>query len=373
MKIQAALAFTSNGPLSIEEVDLAEPGPGDVLVRIVATGLCHTDLTVLANPQLPWPALFGHEGSGVVEKVGPGVTRVVPGDSVLMTTASCGKCPQCVSSNPSYCVNFRALNMSGGRCADGSCTHNHNGKPVFARFLGQSSFASHLLAGERSLIKVPADLPLDVLAPLGCGIQTGAAAVLNTLRPRPGSSLVVFGGGGVGLAALMAAKIAGCSPLIVVDKIASRLQLAVELGATHVINAGEGDVLTAIREITGGGADYTVEAVGAPKVMEQAINALGQGGTVVLVGMAGADASVTFNPMLLQNKGASIKGSIMAGDNGIPELFVLQLIEYWKQGRLPVEKLIRYYDFENINTAVHDAHDGSTIKPVIRMPQGAKS
>ncbi|HGJ8973815.1 TPA: NAD(P)-dependent alcohol dehydrogenase [Pseudomonas aeruginosa] len=368
MKIHAALAHASNGSLSIEEIDLAEPGPGDVLVRVIASGLCHTDLTVLANPALPWPAVFGHEGAGIVEKVGAGVSKVEPGDHVLMSTASCGKCPKCMSGSPSYCSNFRAMNMSGGRCADGSCTHTHNGKPVFARFLGQSSFASHVLAGERSVIKVARDLPLETLAPLGCGIQTGAGAILNTLRPRPGSSLVVFGAGGVGLSALMAAKIAGCGKLIVVDKVASRLELALELGATHVIDAAQSDVPAAIREITGGGADYAVEAVGAPKVMEQAIDALGQGGTAVLVGMAGAEASVSFNPIVLQNKGATIKGSIMAGENSLPELFIDQLIDYWRQGRLPVEKLLRFYDFNDINQAVHDAHDGSAIKPVIRMP-----
>lgn len=368
MKIQAALAFTHNGPLSIEEIDLAEPGPGDILVRVVATGLCHTDLTVLANPQLPWPALFGHEGAGVVEKVGADVSKVAPGDHVLMTTASCGKCPKCLSGNPSYCANFRAMNMSGGRCADGTCTHNHNGKPVFARFLGQSSFASHVLAGERSVIKVDADLPLDILAPLGCGIQTGAGAVLNTLRPRVGSSFVVFGAGGVGLAALMAARIAGCTTLIAVDKIASRLELAKELGATHLIDATQGDAVAAIREITDGGADYAVEAVGVPKVMEQAISALGLGGSVALVGMAGAEASVAFNPFLLQNQGLTIKGSIMAGENSVPDDFIAQLIGYWKQGQLPVEKLLRFYAFNDINSAIRDAHDGSAIKPVIRLP-----
>jgi len=368
MKIQAALAFASNGPLNIEDIDLAEPGPGDILVRIVATGLCHTDLIVLANPQLPWPALFGHEGAGVVEKVGAGVSKVAPGDHVLMTTASCGKCPNCGAGNPSYCSNFRAMNMSGGRCADGTCTHTLNGKPVFARFLGQSSFASHVLAGERSVVKVDTNLPLDILAPLGCGIQTGTGAVLNTLRPRAGSSFVVFGAGGVGLSALMAAGIAGCSGLIAVDKVASRLELAKELGATHVIDAGNEDVLARIREITGGGADYIVEAVGAPKVMEQAIAALGRGGSVALVGMAGAESSVTFNPFLVQNQGQTIKGSIMSGDQSNPDDFIAQLIEYWKQGRLPVEKLLRFYEFKDINQAIHDAHDGSAIKPVIRMP-----
>ncbi len=368
MKIHAALAHTSNGPLSIEEVDLAEPGPGDVLVRVVATGLCQTDLTVLANPHLPWPALFGHEGAGIVEKVGAGVTKVAPGDHVLMTTASCGKCAKCQTGNTSYCVNFRAINMSGGRCTDGTCTHNHAGKPVFARFLGQSSFATHALAGERSVIKIDEGLPLEVLAPLGCGIQTGAGAVLNTLRPRPGSSLVVFGAGGVGLAALMAAKIAGCGPLIVVDKIAARLELALELGATHVVNIGEMDAVKRISEITGGGVNYAVEAVGAAKVMEMAIASLGQGGTAVLVGVAGAEASVAFNPMDLQSKGASVKGTLMAGEGGVPELFIPQLISYWQQGRLPVEKLIRFYSFKEINDAIRDVQDGSAIKPVIRMP-----
>jgi aryl-alcohol dehydrogenase len=368
MKIQAALAFDTNAPLKMEQIDLVEPGPGDVLVKIIATGLCHTDLTVLANPQMPWPALFGHEGAGIVEKVGAGVSLVVPGDHVIMTTTSCGKCSQCISGQPSYCLSFRALNMSGGRCSDGSCTHQLDGKPVFARFLGQSSFASHCLAGERSLIKIDAELPLDILAPLGCGIQTGAGAVLNTLRPRAGTSFALFGAGGVGLSALMAAKIAGCTQRIVVDRVASRLELALELGATHVINAGDQDAVQAIRELSGGGVDGVVEATGIPKVMEQAIQALGHGGTAVLVGMAGAQASVTFNPMEVQSRNTRIKGSIMAGEGGVPSLFLPQLIEYWKAGLLPVEKLLRFYEFKDINQAIHDAHDGSAIKPVIRMP-----
>ncbi|CAN7571811.1 NAD(P)-dependent alcohol dehydrogenase [Pseudomonas umsongensis] len=368
MKIQAALAFASNGPLSIETVEMAEPGPLQIQVKLVATGLCHTDLNVLANPAMPWPVLFGHEGAGVVEKVGSQVSKVAVGDHVIMTTSSCGKCPSCLSANPSYCTRFRELNMSGGKTCDGGCTHQHDAKPVFAGFLGQSSFASHLLTSERNVIKVDADLPLDVLAPLGCGIQTGAGAVLNTLQPHPGSSLVVFGAGGVGLAALMAAKIAGCGQRIVVDKVQSRLALAEELGATHVIDAGSADVLAAINEITGGGADYSVEATGIPVVMEQAIAALGIGGSVVLVGIAGAQASVSFNPTIVQSKKIKIQGSIMAGAGGVPDLFIPKLIGYWKAGLLPVEKLIRYYPFDQINQAIHDAHDGSAIKPVLRLP-----
>ncbi|HEX8594993.1 MAG TPA: NAD(P)-dependent alcohol dehydrogenase [Pseudomonas sp.] len=367
MNIQAALAFESNGPLRMETVEMADPGPHQIRVRLVATGLCHTDLNVLANPAMPWPVLFGHEGAGVVEQIGDQVSKVAVGDHVIMTTTSCGVCPSCVQGNPSYCARFRELNMSGGRTCDGGCSHQFDAKPVFAGFLGQSSFASHLLTGERNVIKVDADLPLDVLAPLGCGIQTGAGAVLNTLRPRPGSSLVVFGAGGVGLAALMAAAIAGCSQRIVVDKIPSRLALATELGATHVIDADSVDVLAAIRAITGGGADFCVEATGVPVVMEQAIAALGIGGSAALVGIAGAQANVAFNPMELQSKNLKIQGSIMAGVGGIPDLFIPQLIGYWKAGLLPVEKMIRYYTFEEINQAIHDARAGSAIKPVLRL------
>lgn len=368
MKIHAALATANNSPLIIDEVELIEPDAGDILVRIVATGLCHTDLTVLANAPLPWPAIFGHEGAGIVEKVGPGVTKVAPGDHVIMTTSSCGTCANCQRGQPSYCLQFRDLNMSGGYRKDGSCSHKHHGKPVFARFFGQSSFASHALTWQRNVIKVPNDLPLDVVAPLGCGIQTGAGAVLNTLKVTAGSSLVIFGAGAVGLSGLMAGKIAGCSKLIVVDKVASRLDLAKELGATDVVNAGATDAVEAVRAITGGGADFVLEATGVMKVMEQAIAAMGMNGTVALVGVAGAAASIAFSPTDVQSKNQTIKGSIMAGQGAIADVFIPQLIEFWRAGKLPIEKLVRYYEFKDINQAVHDAHDGSAIKPILRMP-----
>ena len=370
MKIQAALAHSNGASLSIEEIDIVEPGSNDILVKIVATGLCHTDLTVLNNAPLPWPAVLGHEGAGIVEAIGSNVTKVAVGDHVIMTTASCGKCKNCLEGQPSYCVSFRDMNMSGGYCADGSCSHSQNDKPVFARFLGQSSFASHSLTTERSVVKLDAELPLDLLAPLGCGIQTGAGAVLNTLKARAGSSIVIFGAGAVGLSALMAAKISGCTTIILVDKIESRLDLAIELGATHTINAGnESDVVAKIAELTEGGADYSVEAIGVPAVMTQAIHALGLNGIAVLVGIAGPEASVSFNPTLVQSKRLSIKGSMMAGENAVADIFIPQLINYWQKGLLPIEKLISYYDFENINDAIHDAHDGSAIKPILRLPQ----
>ena len=368
MKIQAALAHSNESPLSIEEVNLVEPGPDDILVKIVATGLCHTDINILQSAPLPWPAILGHEGAGIVEKVGHNVTKVGPGDSVIMTTTSCGKCKNCQEGQPSYCLRFREINMSGGYCADGSCSHSQNDKPVFGRFFGQSSFASHSLTTERSIIKLDNDLPLDLMAPLGCGIQTGAAAVLNTLQVHAGSSIVIFGAGAVGLSGLMAAKIVGCSTIIAVDMVDSRLQLATELGATHVINAGSEDVMAKITDVTGGGADYSMDATGIPAVMTQAIHALGYYGVTALVGIAGADAAVTFNPTLVQTKCLQIKGSIMAGANTIPEFFIQKLIGFWRQGLFPFEKLVRFYDFDQINDAIHDAEDGSAIKPIMRLP-----
>ena len=368
MQIKAALALANNGPLIMEDIDMDEPGAGEIVVRIVATGLCHTDLTVLANAPLPWPAILGHEGAGVVEKVGASVTKVSPGDHVLMTTTSCGICKNCLEGQPSYCLRFREVNMSGGYRQDGSCSHRHHGKPVFARFLGQSSFATRVLTGSANVIKVAKALPLDLIAPLGCGVQTGAGAVLSTMRPRPGSSFVVFGAGAVGLSALMAAKIAGCTTLIAIDKVASRLELARELGATHVIDAGAADAVAVIKEMTGAGVDYAVEATGVPAVMEQAISATGFNGCVVLVGVAGSNASVSFNPMELQNKGLQIKGSMMSGEHAVPDVFIAQLIGFWENGLLPFEKLVRHYDFADINQAIQDAHDGTAIKPVIRMP-----
>jgi aryl-alcohol dehydrogenase len=369
MKIRAALAHANHDPLCVAEIDLAEPGANDIVVRLVATGLCHTDLTILNNTPLPWPAVLGHEGAGVVAQVGANVTKVKAGDHVIMTTASCGHCKNCLEGQPSYCFNFRDINMSGGYTAAGGCSHSQHGKPVFGRFFGQSSFATHSLTTERSVVKVDTDLPLELLAPLGCGIQTGAGAILNTMRPRPGSSLAIFGAGAVGLAALMAARIAGCSTIIAVDKVKSRLALAMELGATHSIDAGTEDVLARIPEITGGGVDYALEATGVPAVMSQAIAALGHHGLAVLSGVAGSDATVPFNPTVFQSKGLTLKGSMMAGENAVADVFIPQLIAFWRRGLLPIEKLVRHYSFEQINDAIHDAHDGSAIKPIIRLPK----
>lgn len=364
MLIDAAVAHGNHQPLALEQVEISEPQNNEVLVRIVATGICGTDLGVMDHVPLPWPAILGHEGAGVVEKVGPDVTGLAPGDHVILSTMSCGRCPSCQQGQPSFCFNFGAVNMSGGKRADGSCTLHRHGAPVFGGFLGQSSFAAYVLATDRNAIKIESDLPLDVMAPFGCGIQTGAGAVLNTLKVTPGKSIAVFGAGGVGLSAMMAAKIAGCGPIVAIDTNADRLDLARELGATRTINAREEDAVALLR--ADGGVDYAVEAAGNATVMENAIASLGVNGQAVLVGIA-SGTKVAFDPTFVQSRGIAIKGSLMAGHDAVPALFVRKLIEFWKQGRLPVEKMIRYYDFEQINEAIAAAKDGSAIKPVLRF------
>lgn len=366
MKIEAAVAHGNNVPLALEQVDIAEPQGNEVLVRIIATGVCGTDLGIIDHVPLPWPAVLGHEGAGIVEKVGPAVSGLVPGDHVVMTTTSCGRCEPCETGSPSFCVNFVALNMSGGRRTDGSCTMHQHDQPIFGAFLGQSSFAAYVLATERNTIKVDRDLPLEVLAPFGCGIQTGAGAVLNALKVEAGKSLAVFGTGAVGLSALMAAKIAGCDPLIAIDTNPERLALAKELGATRVINAAEEDAVALLQ--ADGGVDYTVEATGNATVMENAVSALAVGGQAVLVGVANGQ-KVALEPMMLQSRGLTVKGTLMAGHGGVPAVFISKLVDYWKAGKLPVDKLIRYFDFDQINEAIAAAKNGSAVKPVLRLPQ----
>ncbi|MET0248672.1 MAG: NAD(P)-dependent alcohol dehydrogenase [Sphingobium sp.] len=366
MKIEAAVAHGNRQPLMLEQVDIADPADNEILVRMVATGICGTDLSMIDHVPLPWPAVFGHEGAGVVERVGPAVQTVEPGDHVILSTTSCGRCPSCQSGDPSFCHRFGEVNMTGGRRADGSCTMHQHAKPVFAGFLGQSSFAAYVLSTERNTIKVDKDLPLDILAPFGCGIQTGAGAVLNTLKVEAGKSIAIFGAGAVGLSALMAARIAGCGPITVVDTKPDRLDLAKELGADRTINAAEEDAVSILREA--GGVDYAVEATGFVTVMENAVEALAVKGQAALVGVTSGQ-KMSLDPMMLQSRGLTVKGSMMSGSGSVPALFIAQLVGFWKAGKLPVERLISHYDFSQINEAITEAKNGSAVKPILRFPQ----
>ena len=259
-EIRAAVLREQGRPLRIETLELEGPRDDEVLVRIVATGICHTDIDVCDD----WdgsatPVVLGHEGAGVVEDVGKGVKSVERGDHVVLSYQSCGYCQHCREGRPSHCVHFYRLNF-GFQRMDGSNALHRSG--VRGHFFGQSSFATHALATERNLVRVPKDLPLEVLAPLGCGMQTGAGTVMNSLQVPKGASIAVFGTGAVGLAAVMAARLAGADPIIGVDIRPARLALALELGATHVIDNHHEDIVARIGEITGSGVDYVLEITG---------------------------------------------------------------------------------------------------------------
>jgi aryl-alcohol dehydrogenase len=365
-KVKAAVLHKTNGPFVIEELTLEPPRAGEILVRIVATGMCHTDAAVRGG-DLPvaLPAVLGHEGAGVVEATGAGVTKVAAGDHVVVTVDSCGLCSSCLSGRPSICDLIFPLNFGGSRL-DGSHALHSSKATLTDRFFGQSSFATRALAHERNVVKVRKDVPLELLGPLACGIQTGAGSVLRALRVAAGESFVVFGSGAVGLSAVMAARVCGAATIVAVDVLQSRLDLARELGATHLINGKTDDAVAKIREITGVGIHHALDTTGRVDVIRDAIEALRPGGVCGVLGASAPDAVLSFpiGPFMSQSK--SVRG-IIEGDV-VPDVFIPQLIELYRQGRFPFDKLVRFYPLDDINQAMEDSERGVTVKPVIRMP-----
>jgi len=264
MDIKAAVVFEKSGSLDIEKLQISDPYDDEVLVRIVGAGMCHTDLAA-RNQQMSiaLPTVLGHEGAGVVEQVGALVTKVRPGDHVVLTWGSCGTCAACRAGEDPYCVNFHSLNFSGAR-PDGTTTLKKGDQVIHGSFFGQSAFAEYALANERNVVRVRKDIPLEILGPLGCGVQTGAGAVINSLQAKPGSSIAIFGVGTVGMSAVLGAVVCGCTTIIAVDIHPNRLEMAKELGATHAVNAREENPVEAILEINHGGAEFTLECVGNP-------------------------------------------------------------------------------------------------------------
>ncbi len=365
MEILAAVCRTKSLPFTVETLELDEPRPDEVLVRVVASGVCHTDL--ICRDQwydVPLPAVFGHEGSGIVERVGSNVRKVQPGDHVVMSFVSCGTCPTCRSGRVAYCAELYARNFSGAR-PDGSNALRNGTTPIHGHFFGQSSWATYSVAYERNVVKVPPDAPLELLGPLGCGIQTGAGAVLNTLHPHAGTSIAVFGAGAVGLSAVMAARVAGCTTIVAVDIKANRLKLAEELGATHVFDATRTDPVAAIKDVTGGGVDFSLETTASPKVFRQAVDCLGPLGTCGLIGAAalGTEATFDMNDILLPGK--TIKG-VIEGDS-VPDVFIPRLVELIRQDRFPLSRLVKTYTLGDVNRAAEESLSGTTVKPVLVM------
>lgn len=344
----------------IEEVTLADLRRDEVLVRIAGAGMCHTDL-LPRDPVLGasfTPMVLGHEGSGVVTAVGSAVTGVRPGDNVVLSFASCGSCRECLQGAPAYCEDFDARNFSG-RYPDGSTSATDGrGQPVPNRWFGQSSFAQYAIAAERHVVVVDQDLPLELLGPLGCGIQTGAGAVLNEMRLAPGQSIAIFGAGAVGLAAVMAAKLAGASDIVVVDLNESRLDTAMELGASRTVVGGKEDVVEQVVG-AGRGMDFSFETTAVEKVISDAIAVLARRGSAVMVG-AGTGL-LTVPPTQLIGR----KVTFVLEGSAVPRVFVPQLIRFWQEGRFPFDKLIRTYPLADINAAEADSLSGKTIKPVL--------
>ncbi|WP_190189992.1 NAD(P)-dependent alcohol dehydrogenase [Streptomyces minutiscleroticus] len=362
----AAVLPATGQPFALQEVTLDDPRPDEVLVRIVAAGVCGTDMGVQAGHiPFPLPGVLGHEGAGVVEAVGSSVTTAAPGDKVLLTFTSCGTCPNCLAGHPAYCETFLPRNLVGGARPDGSSPVHGADGDLNAHFFAQSSFATYALAEERNVTVVSQDADLAVLAPLGCGVQTGAGAVFNVLRPTPGSSIAVLGAGAVGLSAVMAAALTGARRIIVADLVDSRLELARELGATHVVNSGETDLETALKDLTGGrGVEYAAETTGLARLLEAGIRALAPMGTIGVIGAPAAGTTAAFDVNFLLN-GRGIVG-ITEGDS-VPQLFLPALVELVLQGRMPLEKLIRHYPFDAINDATAAARSGEVLKAVLRV------
>jgi aryl-alcohol dehydrogenase len=359
IRARAAVTEAPGAPFTLRDVGLEDPRPREVLVRMTAAGICHTDLGMAATwPPALTPMVFGHEGAGRVEAVGEEVTGLVPGDEVCLTFASCGACEQCGAGHPAYCHAAQALNLSGGR-GDGSTALLLDGAPLHGGFFGQSSFATHAVVHERGVVKVPSGLPATVVAPLGCGGQTGAGTVLNRLRPEPGSSLVVLGAGGVGLSALMAAVAVGCDPVVAVDPVASRRALATGLGAKAALPPDDG-LVAALRDLTGGGAHRVVDTTGRPEMIRRAVAALRPRGDLALLALGG---EVTFDVMGLLSKGVRVHG-VIEGDSD-PSRFIPELVGLHRRGLFPVDRLVTTFPFEEIGSAVAAMRDGSAVKPVL--------
>ncbi|MBQ1091933.1 NAD(P)-dependent alcohol dehydrogenase [Streptomyces sp. B93] len=368
MRIRAAVAESENAPLAVEELELDEPRADEILVRMVATGICQTDAHAWHQRiPSPLPLVLGHEGAGVVERVGPAVTGLEPGDHVVLSFQACGECDQCLSGHPAYCDKAFPANFAGARLDGSEGVHRTDDaaeetEEVHGHFFGQSSFATHALTTQRNTVKVDKDVPLEMLAPLGCGLQTGAGSVLNTFDVPTGGSVAVFGVGAVGFGALMAARVAGASTIIAVDVNPWRLALAEELGATHTIDATGTDVAAAIRDITGSGVGYVLDTTGRAEMITQAVASLAPMGQVGLVAGAAPDAAVPPAELAL---GKSVRG-IVQGD-AVPQLFIPKLVELYRSGRFPIDRLVRFYDFDDINTAFADAASGDVVKPVLRI------
>lgn len=364
-----AVVREPGGPFLLEDVELSGPRPDEVLVEIVASGMCHTDLLVRDSRPECLPAVVGHEGAGVVRETGSEVRGLAPGDPVVLSFPSCGACPRCCTGRTAYCDHIAALKFGCHRPDGSVATTDARGRPVGDHFFGQSSFGTLAVASARSVVKMPDDVDLRLAGPLACGVQTGAGTVLDVLRVGPGSSVAVFGTGSVGLCAVMAARLAGATTIVAVNRRTSRLALAAGFGATHLVSPTDADPLEAIREATGGrGVQYAVETTGDPAVFTTAVRSLDSLGTCAWVGTAppGVPGGV---PMLEgMTRGLTVRG-VLQGDS-TPGVTLPRLWDLHRRGLLPFDRLVTHYPLARINEAAADCVAGDVVKPVLLMREG---
>lgn len=362
---RAAVIERKDGPFIVQDVTIEVPRPDEVLVRMVATGVCATDAHVRQQLQLtPLPAILGHEGAGIVERVGSTITHVKPGDHVVLSYHSCGQCKPCLSSHTAYCDKVWEANFAGARLDGSNGVGRQGAEAVHGHFFGQSSFATYALAHQRNTVKVPSDVPLEILGPLGCGMQTGAGAILKAMKVPVGATVAVFGVGAVGLAATMAARVADAATIIAIDVNIERLELAKELGATHVVNASGGtDICAEIRQIVQRGVEFILDTSGRAENLDAGIGALAPLGTFGFVAFNDYSSAIVNAARLAV--GQTLQG-IIQGD-AVSALMIPELIGLYRNGRFPFDRLITFYNFADINQAFDDVTAGRVIKAVLRF------
>jgi len=363
MKIKAAVLYQYNEPLVVDVVDLDPPQAGEALVKLVGCGLCHTDLSAAQGAaQVPTPAVLGHEGAGIVQQIGPGVTRVSPGDHVVLTgSASCGQCRYCVRGIPSLCDKFRPVKFTG--VLPGNQRRLSKDGQALSHFFVQSAFAEYAVVPQEAAIKIREDAPLDIVGILGCSALTGISSVINSARVEAGTDVAVIGCGGVGLSSIMGARLVGAGNIIAVDIRDSQLEMARELGATHSINARRENVIRRIKEITDGGADYTFWGTDNTDALVQSIIALRPGGTCILMAGVPAGTTISFDRLALYDE-KTIRGCRSGTARASIDIPVY--VNLFMDGRLPIDRLVTHrYRFDEINTALQGLQAGEIVKSVI--------
>jgi len=377
MKIEAAILeeigrpgpYAETRPLTVEEIDLEGPRDGEVLLRMAASGLCHSDLSVI-NGDRPRqiPIVLGHESAGVVEEVGPGVERLRPGDHVISVfVPSCGHCGPCQGGRPALCEPGAAANGAGEMIAGGTRL-SRRGETVY-HMTGVSCFATYATVSQNSLTKIDPEIPLDIAALMGCAVLTGAGAVFNSGDVKPGCCTAVVGLGGVGLAAVMAARVAGAEKIVAIDILPEKLEAAMALGATHAVDSSSADATAEIRELTAGGADTALDFTGNVKALRLAYDVTRRGGVTITAGLPNPKSMLEIPAVGLTGEERTLKGSYLG--SGVPSRDIPRFLALHKQGRLPVERLMTHkIALADINEGFDRLHNGEAIRQVIDFAAG---